>query len=384
MKIKRVLTTLAVLLCCAILSAQDFSQFRPLGDSLFQTNKTYQKGNKYQRDAMLFVDMLADTHPYYVKAERRNELMAGQKQLLKACGKCKSDSAFVDLLIATLGDLHDKHTEIIDLQRLEAKRKAADEKALNEIAERVGESIMDFGGDLFHFVILPEHSLCYLQFNLCADARTQGDEALPRWDAYIDSMFTEMKAKNIANLVVDAQYNNGGSSMLCDELLIRLLPLKDMKMYTTSLRFSNLLATFNPRIGVAKQAWEADGHTDELYPMPIGNVPPTFVQPDVWSGKVIFVQSERTYSSAGILMTMVRDNHIGMIVGESSSFSPSHYGEILPYRLPNTGVLGTISCKFFARPDADHVDDKTLEPDVRIDLSNKQTAWEQILRLIEK
>ncbi len=378
----RIITTLVALCCCIVLSAQDFSQFRPLSDSLFQNSKTYRKGNKYQRDAMIFVDMLADTHPYYIKAERRNELMEGQKQLLKACGSCKSDSAFVDLLIATLGDLHDKHTEIIDLQRLEAKRQAAAEKEQNE--PQKGEGMMDYGGDLFHFVLLPEQSVCYLQFNQCADARTTGSESLPRWDVMIDSMFTEMKKQGIKTLVVDAQYNNGGSSMLCDELLIRLRPLKELKLYATSLRFSNLLASFNPRIGVAKKAWEADGHTDELYPMPTGNIPPTFVQPEVFYGKIIFVQGERTYSSAGILMTLVRDNHIGMIVGESSSFSPSHYGEILPYKLPNTGVLGTISCKFFTRPDVEHIDDKTLEPDVKIDLSDKETAWEQILRLAAK
>lgn len=82
-------------------------------------------------------------------------------------------------------------------------------------------------------------------------------------------------------------------------------------------------------------------------------------------------------------MTLARDNHIGMIVGASSTFSPSHYGEVLPYRLPNTDVVGTISCKFFARPDAEHIDDKTLVPDVAIDLSDKEKAWEEILRLLE-
>lgn len=106
--------------------------------------------------------------------------------------------------------------------------------------------------------------------------------------------------------------------------------------------------------------------------------------PEVFEGKVIFVQSEKTYSSAGILMTLARDNHIGMIVGANSCFSPSHYGEILPYRLPNTEVVGTISCKFFARPDAEHIEDKTLVPDDAIDLRDKEKAWEEILKLFEK
>ena len=171
--------------------------------------------------------------------------------------------------------------------------------------------------------------------------------------------------------------------MLCDELLIRLRPFEQLRTLTSSLRFSRLMGAYNPRIAIAKQSWEADGHIDELYPMPAGAVGPDFVQPEVFEGNVIFVQGEKTYSSAGILMTLARDNHIGIIAGSNSTFSPSHYGEILPYRLPNTDIIGTISCKFFARPDAEHVDDKTLVPDVALDLSDKEELWDEILKIID-
>ena len=60
---KKMLTTLIALMGFAALMAQDLSKIKVLNDSTFQNNKTYQQGNKYQRDAMLFVDMLADTHP---------------------------------------------------------------------------------------------------------------------------------------------------------------------------------------------------------------------------------------------------------------------------------------------------------------------------------
>ena len=74
-------------------------------------------------------------------------------------------------------------------------------------------------------------------------------------------------------------------------------------------------------------------------------------------------------------MTLARDNNIGIIVGENSTYSPSHYGEVLPFRLPNTNVVGSVCCKYFVRPDSQHVDDKTLAPDVVIDLSDKAKAW---------
>lgn len=48
--------------------AQDVSKFKILDDSAYQSNIEYLSGNKYQKDAILFMDMVADTHPYYVKA----------------------------------------------------------------------------------------------------------------------------------------------------------------------------------------------------------------------------------------------------------------------------------------------------------------------------
>lgn len=379
---KRIIVIVAAIICSIKMMAQDISQFKVLSDSIFHANEAYVKGNKYQRDAMLFVDMLADTHPYYIKKERRDELFGRQTELMKACATCGSDSAFVELLIQTLGDLHDKHTDVIDLQQLETKKKA--KQKLQDLQPTDTNALMANKGDLFHYQIIAEKGVCYLQFNQCADARTLRNESLPRWDTMLDEMFAKMKEGNVKTLVVDAQYNNGGSSMLCDELLIRLCPLAQLKNYSTYMRFSRLMAAYNPRVGVAKKSWEEHGHIDELYQLPAGKTNPGFVQPEVFAGKVIFIQGKKTFSSAGILMTLARDNNVGVIAGDESTYSPSHYGEVLPFRLPNTGVLGSVSCKYFARPDAQHVDDKTLVPDVKIDLSDKDKAWEQILRLIEQ
>ena len=377
---KKILLSLAAILSSAMVTAQDVSQFKQLDDSLFASTPAYQQGNKYQRDAILFVDMLADTHPYYIKKERRDILFARQDALLEACAKCSSDTAFVSLLRNTLGNLRDKHTDIIDMQRLKADGQAAAEKPEAQ-ADAASDAIMAYKGDLFHYTILPEEKVCYLQFNRCMDARTMRNDSLPRWDKLLDEIFSKMKSDGITALVVDAQYNNGGSSRLCDELLVRLRPLAELKNFSTALRFSRLMAAYNPRIAVAKAAWENDGHIDELYAIPSGKTPPQFVQPEVYGGKVIFVQGKKTFSSAGMLMTLARDNNIGTIVGTTSTYTPSHYGEVLPFRLPNTGILGSVSCKFFARPDAAHVDDKTLEPDTALDLTDKEQAWRAILNM---
>ena len=128
-------------------------------------------------------------------------------------------------------------------------------------------------------------------------------------------------------------------------------------------------------VAKAKTEWQSHGHQDELYRVPAQKRPKGFRQPKLFKGQVVFVMGKRTYSSAGILLTLARDNHIGTIIGTTSTFSPSHYGEILPYRLPNTGVLGSIPCKYFVRPDAATADAPCLEPDIAIDLDDKDASW---------
>lgn len=364
-------------LCMGIhANGQVFNQYKALPDSAYLHQQEYQQGNKYQRDAILFMDMLADTHPYYVTKSRQQELMAKRMDLLKACGECASDTVFTHLLYGVLGKLHDKHTDLIDTITYLNKKSAASQKTKGNQSQN-GNYLMSKHGVLFDYTMQKNESICYMQFNQCADARTSRNNKLPRFDQFLEEMFGAIDSLHIHTLVVDAQYNNGGSSMLCDELLSYLLPIDQIKQFRSYIRFSDLMAMYNPRIGVAKQSWKADGHAEELYPMPAGKAPK--LDRKIFNGKVVFVQSPRTFSSAGMLMTLARDNNIGDIIGSKSTYTPSHYGEVLPYRLPNTGVIGSISCKYFERPDASVAEEEVLVPTKEIDTTDKEALWNYIV-----
>ena len=339
---------------CLTSQAQDVSKFKELNDSAYQTTTEYQAGNKYQKDAILFMDMVADTHPYYIKEERRAEWFAKKQDLLDKCKNMETDEAFADALIDVLGPLHDKHTDLTTMKRMQESKQKAKEK--DETADVPGpidmEHIMHRHDSNYDYQLFPDQSICYLQFNQCVNTKDYP------FAKFLDDMFAKMDE---------------------DELLVHLYPLDKMKFFTTYLRFSNLMAAYNPRIAIAKKSWEDDGHKNDLYQMPAPKIPTDFQQPKPFEGQVVFVMGKRTFSSAGMLFTMARDNHIGTIIGTTSTFRPSHYGEILPYRLPNTGVLGSISCKFFTRPDAATVNDESMEPDVKINLDDKDASWRYIL-----
>jgi hypothetical protein len=65
---------------------------------------------------------------------------------------------------------------------------------------------------------------------------------------------------------------------------------------------------------------------------------------------VVFIQSNNSFSSATLLLTLARDNGIGIIIGEPSGGKPCHYGDVLNDVLPNTNTIVTVSHKYFRRP----------------------------------
>ena len=80
---KEVLALLFLVAGWQATQAQNMSMYKALNDSAYQTTADYQAGNKYQKDAILFMDMVADTHPYYIKAERRAEWFAKKPTLIE-------------------------------------------------------------------------------------------------------------------------------------------------------------------------------------------------------------------------------------------------------------------------------------------------------------
>jgi len=196
---------------------------------------------------------------------------------------------------------------------------------------------------------------------------------------------------------VDLQYNSGGNSQLGDVLLSWLYPHKDTKRYGVDVRISELLCAHYPyyrnftvndkplEMGVLHDYMGFDHNKnheiDYSAPQDSNKYVFNFDDKQIFKGKVIFIQGKDSFSSATLLLTLARDNGIGIIVGETSGGRPSHYGDILYCTLPNTGTIATVSHKHFIRPNRDLVTREYLVPDVSIDLNNpdKDLVWDWII-----
>lgn len=285
--------------------------------------------------------------------------------------------------------------------------------------QRNPSSIRQSGKDLFLYKILENQDICYLQFNICGDQSSlrldlmnnnqglnqeQIEQALskyPRFDAFLRTMFEEMESKNIKTLVIDVRNNSGGNSSLCNVLLSWLKNDAELISESSYSRLSLLWEINYPQLAHKyKDAFvrnKMDYNLGNLYDNKILSgvlsesgkykvydldYEELFMknkdENKVFKGNVIFIQNQGTYSSAGQLITDAKDNNIGMVVGSGSTFKPCHYGDVLQWALPNTGINGSISHKYFLRPDSSKCGETSIMSDINIDYT-----WDDVLNSVD-
>ena len=251
----------------------------------------------------------------------------------------------------------------------------------------------------FSYNIMPDKQLCYLRFSNCTDRNTlrmyemygmsvgmteEQIAQIPDFGLFLREMFSEMNQQGVKTLVIDVRNNSGGNSKLCDQLLSWLKPIDEIHKMSTMIRISKLwetqypdmAMTFNEKLqkkGIAYRLGELydlsildDGESEKSEMDMI--IDQMFVMnhssDSLFTGKVIFMQGKDTFSSAGMLITKAVDNGIGIVIGENSVYTPSAYGDILTWELPNTHVQGFISHKIFVRPDASKKNENAIIPDI--------------------
>lgn len=456
-----------------------------------ESRNEYRDGNNYQKDLLLYVDMLKATHPYYADTKHCAQLDKQTRKLYKECGGIDNDMDFkvcLAKLAASLGDGHtsvpfwmtfnkvfpvrfafNNNSAIVDvspednkeilgkeIKRINGKSvkqilqmarplvsadnnaqfentvkeylmfadfwpllgisnevmhldftdgSSADITAVDKQNLKISQRQQNSSGritskrnTLFDYAIYEEESICYLQFNQFADRLTHPQYTqLARFDEFTRDMMAEIKAKGIKTLVVDLQYNSGGNSQLGDVLLSWLYPHQETRQYDVDVRVSELLCTFYPyyrkftvggkplKIGQIYDYMgfdhSKDYQTDYSAPQDPAKHIFNYDGEQIFGGNVVFIQSKDSFSSTILLLTIARDNGIGIIVGEPSGGKPCHYGDVLYAQLPNTNTLATVSHKYFRRPNMALENKECIVPDVSIELNHpeRDLVWEWIV-----
>ncbi|MBI3586406.1 MAG: hypothetical protein HY088_04680 [Ignavibacteriales bacterium] len=256
----------------------------------------------------------------------------------------------------------------------------------------------------FRYTILKKEKACYLQWNTMMDLRMTRLLSFPTnllaypvawymgigyFENFLEDMIDEMKEEGVSTLIVDIRGNGGGGSIYGEQLLYFLDVPVGIRNFSMAIRFSPLYREFFPEVYRNYAFRYSQKYNQEKLPDSLiltsdfvqedsmeakyfRNVTDPksdyYVKPDraIFKGNVYFLVGDRTYSSAIILSSLVKDNKLFTIVGQPTRGRPSHYGETLVLKLPNSGIICRISCKKFFRPDLGKDSEDTLYPDVEI------------------
>lgn len=177
-------------------------------------------------------------------------------------------------------------------------------------------------------------------------------------DEYTDTLlkfFGEVKDNNIENVAVDLRNNGGGTTEVINEFL-RYINISDYKLFGgVDIRNGGNLVSYR----------------DEI-------IPNKHVE-DAFDGKVYVLTSNYTFSSAMDFATVIQDNGIGKVIGETPGNMPTAYGDKLSFQLPESKLVLSVSYKKFYRVDIN----KSIEPLIPDYAADAETAEEKLVEYIK-
>lgn len=186
------------------------------------------------------------------------------------------------------------------------------------------------------------------------------------FEDFLNTCIGDIEKNNIKKVVVDLRWNTGGS-MTLGNILLYALGVDKYKSYSSEIKKSVLFNMQMEAMGINTNQFN-DKDTTKGFSYTKSTESEETIKKR-YNGDVYFIISEWTFSSAVQLATIVKDNHLFKVVGEPTSERPSHLGEVLFLKLPNTNLICSLSCKQFHRPDKSKDNEDTLYPDVTINLT---------------
>lgn len=170
----------------------------------------------------------------------------------------------------------------------------------------------------------------------------------------LKEFFTEVKAQKIENVAVDIRDNGGGNSLVVNEFM-KYLDVDSYKTETSEWR----LGFFNLTLG--------DGITENNKYSDL-----------TFTGNLYCLTSQGSFSSAMMFAEYIKANRLGTLIGEAPGNTPTSYGDIAVFRMPNSGIYVQMSTKRFYQADTEETEN-IVAPDV---FCESEDAMEKLIQII--
>lgn len=219
-------------------------------------------------------------------------------------------------------------------------------------------------GAPYSFRIMDGNKVAVMNFDACMDVKGM--------EAFADSMFTELRQHGIKDLIVDVRYNGGGNSNVGD-VLLKYIASKPFA------QFGKTLVKVTPTtIALTGNRYEKP-HT-HIIPEDSASRHEPLPEAQLFRGNVYLLTSHTTFSSASSFAWAFKEAGCGTVIGEETGGMSVHYGDVISFRLPNSGLSVNVSHKRFWLPGADENDIHGVIPDI---ICSQDEALETAIKYIE-
>lgn len=175
----------------------------------------------------------------------------------------------------------------------------------------------------------------------------------------LKNFFEEVRNKRIQHVALDIRRNTGGNSLVVDEFL-SYMPVRfgGWFVHTSQSKVRGFLSDirYSPEAASQRNYSQTSGYQRaNLILRVIGanlmQIPSPVSLDLIFRGKVFILTSGRTCSSANMFAVLFQDNHMGSILGEPTGNKPTHFGDTVSFKTPNSQLNLSMSHKIWYRPD---------------------------------
>ena len=195
-----------------------------------------------------------------------------------------------------------------------------------------------------------------------------------KMEQFADSMFSDLKKRNISNLIIDIRENGGGQSLVGDILLRYISNEPFLQMDKAFVKITPLTAKLIDEGGITPMIYFHEAKPSDF-------IKPRKPEEGHYNGNVFLLTSNNTFSSASSFAWAFKECDMGKVIGEETGGMNVCYGDILPYELPISKLKCYISFKRFWQLRADENDIHGTLPDIAVPSA---VALEEAMKQIKK
>ena len=198
---------------------------------------------------------------------------------------------------------------------------------------------------------------------------------------FLEYSFSEMKTKNIDNLIIDIRRNSGGNTNVSEELMQYISNVNFRSFDTSLVKISNEL--------IRAYSLDTSKYKPGTFVLESNEMIPLRENPLRFKGNIYVLTSGYTFSTALDFVAMIRCYNIGKIVGTETGGKTVSYGSPHNFTLSNTGVEMKVSCKRFVNAcgldnNRGIIPDYIIENTIDDDIKGKDNALEYAMSNICK